>query len=535
MFFITCFEVATSQDLFVVELRDKGALDTTNPKKYLSERSLQRRLNQGIKITESDLPVCPKYLDDISRIASIKMQSKWLNHLIVSTNDPAEISKLQYVKFIKPLKRSGTFFHCETLNQQKAKELPMIYSSSRQLEMLELDILHANGYTGKGRMITFFDNGFTKIDRVSAYGKVFNKQKIVAMKNFVNPDLNPFNTESDGEHGSRVFSIVSGLIPPIFIGAAFDADFALAVTEDNSKEGEIEEYNWLAAAEWADSLGTDIISSSLGYANKFSYGEDHKYDDMDGKTTIVSRAANMAAAKGILVVNSAGNEGNSSWKYVIAPADADSCLAVGGVDAQENRVSFSSQGPTFDGRLKPDVVALANRTIQVGSDGRIIYGFGTSFSAPLIAGLSACLWQADISLRNMDLFRIIKASGNNANSPDSLIGWGIPRGTKALKLINGQIVLQPLANSNYIKILPNPIADKFKIVYQNYLEQEEFEISFIELSGEEKKKLTVLINVGYNEIDVNATDLNLKNGLYIALFKNQYGAIIEKQKIMFYK
>jgi subtilisin family serine protease len=246
------------------------------------------------------------------------------------------------------------------------------------------------------------------------------------------------------------------------IGTGYDASFILAVTEDVGSETTAEEDNWLAAMEWADSLGVDIINTSLGY-NVMDDGIHYTYQDMDGNTTIITRAADIAASKGILCVIAAGNEGNGSWQKITAPCDADSVLCVGSVNFNRLRSSFSSMGPTADGRIKPDVMAMGGLAAVASSNLDFTYSSGTSFATPIITGLVACLWQANPTKSNMEILQAIKNSADRAYNPDTLYGWGIPNAARADSLLKGLPISNEKIKLFTIKIYPNPAKNKIYI------------------------------------------------------------------------
>jgi hypothetical protein len=459
LLFLCLFYVAVLpvQGQWLVWFADKGLQKPNDAVHYLSQKSLQRRCLQHIPLNESDLPVYSPYLNALKPYAKVRQVSKWLNAAYVDA-DENSIAALQKMPFIIKMERaSGIKAKPCAEMQTQATPFDTITNTANQLEMLGLNYLHANRYTGKGIIITFVDGGFTAVDEALPYRHIFDNNRLIAARNFVTTGRDIYKMGGEGEHGCRVFSIAAGLVPNKFYGAAYDASFILAVTEDAFNESSLEEMNWAAAAEWADSIGTHIINSSVGYFTGFTSGKGYTYADMDGKTTIVTKAAQAAASKGILVVSSVGNEGSKDWRYLIAPSDGDSVLAAGGVDALGMFSEFSSRGPSADGRIKPDLCARADQTIQIGADGRIIWGWGTSFSAPLLSGLAACLWQADTGLTNMQLMRLMKESASRYINPDYNYGFGIPSATQAFKAITGKELLQTTLKPGDIKIMPNPV------------------------------------------------------------------------------
>ena len=316
------------------------------------------------------------------------------------------------------------------------------------------------------------------------------------------------------------------------IGTAYGASYILAATEDMRSEGILEEFNWLNAAEWADSIGVDIISSSLGYATGFTYGSNHTYEELDGKTTIVAQAALIAARKGILVVNSAGNEGNSPWKHFISPADADSILAVGAVDVYEKYSSYSSQGPRIDGLIKPDISAMGTQCLTIMTDGSLKTGNGTSFACPMISGMSACIWQANENAKNMELISSIKKHGSLAEFPNNYVGWGIPNSKKVLEEISG-IQLYNLPNhQNRLSVIPNPISDVFKLVYMNYYTLKNFQLEIYTSEGSYLNTIHLEMENGYNEFSFNSKSIGLKPGIYYIRLNEPRSGMLEEKKLL---
>ncbi|MBC7382393.1 MAG: S8 family serine peptidase [Bacteroidia bacterium] len=516
---------------YLVYFKDKALHNSIDSMPPLSSRSLERRVKQCIALSESDYPVSGKYVKKIIQCEiKIMAESRWLNAVVINATvvQLSELLILPFVKNIYPLVNHG----CKNAEVRSIPDMGL-YSSDEQIKMLGLHHMHASGFTGKGKLIAVFDNGFSNVNKLNAYQIIFKEKRMVATRNFVNPGLSVFETGSDGEHGARVFSLLAALMPPNFIGAAYDASFALAVSEDVSKEGLLEEINWLLAAEWADSLGADIISSSLGYATKFTYGSDHTYAEMDGKTTIVSKAATFAASKGILVVNAAGNDGSNPWMYISAPADADSCLAVGAVNVNGIYAGFSSIGPTFDERVKPDIAAMGAGTVTLSPAGYLRPGNGTSFACPLIAGFAACLWQTNNSVRNMELFNIIKESGNNAIYPDFHTGWGIPSAVIAYKNLNKTDLPQSLpVLDNILTIIPNPVSQNFLIRFYFMGEPTNGEIIFYNGLAEQIEKHTVKLHTGNNYFSFSRHDLQLVKGLYMVQLIGVNQPLSIKNKIL---
>jgi serine protease AprX len=309
-------------------------------------------------------------------------------------------------------------------------------SSFDQISMLNGHIMHDNGYTGDGLVIAVLDAGFLHTNTMVAFDSLRNSNKILSTFDFVDPGSSVYD---DAAHGSMVLSVMASNVPGEIIGAAPHASYHLLRSEDTGTETLIEEYNWASAAEYADSAGVDIINSSLGYTEFDDPAQNHTYADLDGNTTPITIAADWAASKGMIVVNSAGNNGTSSWFRISAPADADSILGVGAVDVLSVYADFSGKGPSYDGRVKPDVSAMGSQTIVADpwTGSGTFPGNGTSFSAPLIAGFAACLWQCNPNKNNIQIINALKQSSSQYNNPDSLVGHGIPDVPLACLILGG--------------------------------------------------------------------------------------------------
>jgi serine protease AprX len=418
---------------FRVQLTDKNHSNYSleRPDEFLSGRSLDRRARQGISLTEEDLPVSETYLQLLGQFPlRILYTSRWMNSAIIETADSGLFDNLKHLTFVTDV----TYLSHSGLNKKSGMRKwedpaePEILFSDRQLEMLQGQVLHAMGYMGEGMVIALLDAGFMSADTISGLDSLFLTGRILGTRSFVEPDSGIF-WAGNGSHGTHVLSIMGGDLPGQFRGTAPKASYWLIQTEDIRSEYRIEEANWLAGAELADSAGADVINCSLGYSTGFTDpGQNYTYQQMDGKTALVTKAAMLAAARGMLVVTSAGNSGSplNPWGYITAPADGEKVLAIGAVDASGTRAAFSSRGPSADGRIKPDVMAQGEGTWLIDVDGMVRPGNGTSYSSPVIAGLSACLWQENPDAGADELLDAIRASASLNPWPDNLYGYGIP-------------------------------------------------------------------------------------------------------------
>ena len=461
---LCCLSVQAQENKYMVFFLDKDTVTYTydHPAAYLSERAMARREKFNIPVSFSDLPVNPTYLTKVTEAGGkVFYPTRWFNGALIACDETTlkKITSLDFVtstELVRPNTKGGRkkdgasfpgfFSHRKNWNRQK--EL----LNTLQNEMLGIDQMHQMGYTGKGLMIGVLDGGFRGADTVSFFQHLFKNHQIVPGYDFVggSPDVYRY-----GQHGTEALSCIAAYMPDILEAGAYDAQIMLCVTEESGSEYRIEEYNWLFAAERADSVGVDIISTSLGYTTFDDTTMNYTFDNLDGKTAVITRAANVATDKGIVCVISAGNEGSGSWKYVSPPADAPDVLAVGAVSSNGSRVSFSSFGPTADGRIKPDVTALGLQTVVVDAGGNVTTSSGTSFSAPLIAGFVAGVWQAYPDLNNREIVAKIKNAGTQAMAPDNEMGYGIPE----FGLLSENI-LTPVAKlqaQHYFDVFPNPV------------------------------------------------------------------------------
>ncbi|MDR1259123.1 MAG: S8 family serine peptidase [Tannerellaceae bacterium] len=424
---------------FRIYLNDKGVSGYTidNPRAFLSQEAIDRRNKEGIPVDESDLPLAASCLDTLVSLgATPVVMSKWLSTVVVECEDSITAHKLQSLAIVdsvrlvwkgeqrltSPVADRDT---SRLLPVDKPQKSPYGYAEA-QIKMLNGIRLHEKGYRGKGMKVAVIDAGFINVDRMA----VFESLDLAGTHNVVNPGESVF---SDDDHGTRVLSCMAANAPGVIIGTAPEASYWLIKSEDNNSEFPIEEDYWAAAAEFADSAGVDVISSSLGY---FTFDEkelSYLPTMLDGRTTLVSRAADKAADKGILLFVSAGNEGNGSWEKLTFPSDAMHVLTVGSITQDKERSVFSSIGPAADMRVKPDIVALGTNCAVADSSGSIRHANGTSFSTPIAAGLGICLWQALPQLSNMEIARLIQRSSSQYDRPDDQLGYGIPDLYKAFK------------------------------------------------------------------------------------------------------
>ena len=456
-----------AQDRYMVFLSDKDSVPYTldNPQIFLSQEAIARRSQQNIPVDSSDLPIDPRYVAQLEQTgAQVYYTSRWFNAVLLAASDEVlpsvkELDFVTSVELVRPDRKGGRQKggsayeeapgRPDAAARQKDQLLNML-----QNEMLGIDRMHEEGYTGEGYRIAVFDGGFKGVDTVSFFQHLFEGNQMIPGYDFVG---NSDNVYRYGQHGTQALSCIAAYEPGVLEAGAYDADIMLCVTEESGSEYRIEEYNWLFAAEMADSAGIDIISTSLGYTTFDDDSMNYNYEDLNGKTAAITRAVNFATSKGIVCVISAGNEGSQNWRFISPPADASYVLSVGAVSSSGERVSFSSWGPTADGRLKPDVSALGLQTVVVNADGDVGRSSGTSFSAPLIAGFTAGVWEALPELSNVDVIERIKLAGNQALAPDNALGYGVPNFSAVMASDDILTPLEEDKTHEHYRVYPNPL------------------------------------------------------------------------------
>ena len=441
--------------IFRYILRDKAATtySLAHPQRFLSRRSIERRQRQGLRADSTDLPVCRRYVRQFEeRGTQVVGTSRWHNSVIVRSADSLLLARLGRLPIVaesrcvfvspdsvemKPGVRPLVHKHFNKWDSVKNDPLGM---ARPQIEMLGGDSLHDDGMRGEGMMIAILDGGFQNYDRIPA----LRKAHIAGTHDFLpatakgwQPDFHLI------DHGTKVLSTLAAQAPEVVMGTAPQATYWLMRCEDPLTEQPVEEDYWTMAAEMADSAGVDVINSSLGY---------HKYDNdlctyrlqnLDGQTAFVSQSAAMLAGKGIVLCNSAGNSGMSQWKKIGMPADAPDILTVGAINKDRSIASFCSIGPTQDGRVKPDVVALGAPTALISGRGTLMHDMGTSFSTPVVSGLVACLWQAHRDMTAHQIIDLVRHCSDQYANPTNIYGYGIPNFWKAHKARQPQPSQQP--------------------------------------------------------------------------------------------
>jgi serine protease AprX len=457
-----------SQSRYIVRFKDKGSNPYTinNPAAFLSNRALQRRTRYNIAIDSFDLPVTPGYIDSIRLAGAVVIlnTSKWLNQVAIQTTDVTALNKINSFPFVisatqvaafaqpvstpinKPLDAAGNFLTGDPVPQKTLGDYYNYGQSFGQVHLHNGEFLHNRGFRGEGMQMAILDAGFYHYLSLPTFDSIRNNNQVLGTWDFVSGNA---SVDEDHPHGMNCLSTIAANMPGVFMGTAPKTGFYLYRTEDAATEYPIEEQNWAAGIEKADSLGADICSTSLGYSTFDNPIFNYTYADMNGNTTVIAKAADIAAKKGMLIVVAAGNEGSGSWHYITTPADADSVMAVGAVNNNGIVGSFSSYGPSSDGQVKPSIAAVGvGAVIANTGNGQPTFGNGTSFACPNIAGLTTCLWQAFPEVNNITIINTLQQAANRATNPDTRTGYGIPNMKKAFVMLIDQLHTQQASLSN---------------------------------------------------------------------------------------
>ncbi len=465
-------------DKYFIQFTDKNdsPYSINNPGEYLTQRALDRRAKYGIEITAQDLPVNPQYIAGVEALgADLLFPTKWMNGVTVYTTDPTVIENINALPYVDgvslmvsrydPVKKalfmndfSDDKYKSENLKSGNSVSSMNYGFGTNQIEQLNGILLHDDGYKGEGMVIAVLDGGFYAVDSQPLFDSLWANDQILGTKDFVHPGGSVF-TESG--HGRMVLSCMGANIEGQLVGTAPKASYWLLRSEYVVTENVLEEYNWVSAAEFADSVGADVINSSLGYIDFDMPVWDHDYEDMNGSTAVVTIGADIAESKGILVVNSAGNSGGNPFPWIGAPADGFDVFSIGAVTSDGDRAGFSSIGPTADGRTKPDIMAQGQGSAVADEGSGVTFGSGTSFSSPIMAGISTCLMQAFPNRTPAEIRAAIKQSGNNSSSPDNYMGWGIPDFMEAYSVMTTIEIEEE--NGEIINAYPNPFTDNLTV------------------------------------------------------------------------
>ncbi|WP_158849523.1 S8 family peptidase [Algibacter sp. L1A34] len=511
--------------------KENESVYLADPILMLSQKAIDRKERHGVSIDSRDIPVNETYISALKSANGITIlaKSKWFNtvhirgektdieNLFLNQNSLLDPEK-RFIDKIVFADRSEAALERSANNKTKTKLETTLTTfdygnSANQIEMFNGDVLHQEGYTGEGMTIAIMDGGFPNVNNMSAFQDLRNAGKIIDDYDFVNRDDDVY-TSTVTDHGTLVLSTMAGYFNgdgKNFVGTAPDASYYLFITEDGSDENPVEESYWVEAAERADSLGVDIINTSLGY-DDFDPGTKYDYSDadMDGNTTFITKGANIAFDKGMLLVTSAGNAYATS---IGAPADSPNTLTVGAVDSNGDFAFFSSIGTSYQPSLKPDVVTQGLNSFVIDENDNITTTSGTSFSSPIMAGGVACLWQVFPDLSNLEIINLVRESGSQYNNPDYYLGYGIPDLEVAFNNINALYLIG--SNTEFdLKLYPNPVTDK---LYISLPTEGVFTLNLFDILG----KIVNTFQVS-NEFNTIIT-ANLANGIYVARIQTSTG------------
>lgn len=452
-----------AENRYLVFFTDKAntPFSISNPSAYLSQRALDRRNAQDIPIDARDLPVDPAYVEAVQNLGDVQIlyRLKWSNAILIETTDPDVLQNLPGISGFDRLELSHVF---HSALEPVSKPLTPSKSDSdygpsfNQIEMLNGLGLHNDGFRGAGKWIAVLDAGFTNGNTAAVLDSLQADERVLETYNFVDGHTDVYQRSG---HGTQVLSTMAGYQVDSLIGTAPEASYILEITEDVTQERRIEEAFWEVGAEYADSMGADIITSSLGYTTFDVIDDNYPISALDGNTALITKAADIAASRGILVITSAGNSGNDPWHFIGFPADGDSVLAIGAVDPFGTVTDFSSRGPSADGRVKPNVMAQGGHTVISDLGNGIQTGNGTSFASPVLAGMAACLWQAFPDATAWEVFQAIQKSASLFEMPNDSMGYGIPDFGIARDLLQQVLAVEsPMGFDKMqpLRLSPNP-------------------------------------------------------------------------------
>ena len=526
--------VFSQQEDAWVYFNDKpnAATFLNEPLTMLTQRALDRRSAQGIALSENDVPVYQPYIEQISAASGItvKANSKWLNclHIRGSITDINALTSLSFVNHVTfandalntsggKISNSKSVASFNPINKQLDVNVTFNYgNSANQIQMLNGHLLHEQNFTGAGKIIAVIDSGFINVNSTQPFERLFTNGLILGGYNYVSQSNDVYSLHN---HGTLVLSCMGGFVEGQLVGTAPDAQYYLYVTEDVIDENPVEESFWVQAAEEADRVGVDVITSSLGYFGYDNTAYSHTYSDMTGNSNFASKGANIAFSKGMVVVASAGNAGSSSEPHVGVPAEATNVLAIGAVQSNETYAAFSSIGPSFDGRIKPDIMAQGQAAIVANTSGATQTASGTSFSGPIMAGMIASFWQAVPTFTNQQVVDYVKQSADMFATPNAQFGYGIP--DFQLALSNALLSLEETNSSNFL-VYPNPTNGNLNISIPKSLENAN--IKFYNALGQ--KDFQKELSQSFSTISIN--DLN--SGIYF--YKIEYNLILKSGKII---
>ncbi len=479
---------------FYVQLANKNntLYSLSTPSEYLSARAIARRASFNIAIDSTDLPVNQSYVSQIANLGiTVHCRSKWMNGVTVLVADSTKMSQVRSLPFVKWAKYTGKINVAQPAKPRKSKYESQVYnygSSATQLNQVNASYLHNLGYTGKNIQVAVLDAGFTNVNINPGFDSLRLQGRLLGTKDFSEPTQNIYNSDS---HGANVLSIMTGNYPNQYLGAAPHASYWLIRTEYAPTEYVSETDFWVAGIEFADSVGADVANSSLGYTTFDDPSMNYTYANMNGTYSRASRAATMAAQKGIIVCNSAGNEGDDPWHFIGVPADADGIVSVGAATSTGEPSVFTSYGPSADNRQKPDLTAMGTSTAYINTSGALSAGNGTSYSSPIIAGMFACFLQyAKANFNSFSIQTLIQSAKQSANlysAPTYRLGYGIPNFQTACAYLPANLQVEK-QTENELKLFQNKGSNMLIV---NYISKEPTTLSLYTLSGMMVYKSTI--------------------------------------------
>jgi len=511
---VTTYSFAQTQDAWIF-FADKEDVATSiaNPLTILTQEAIDRKALHGVAIDEQDVPVNEAYITQIKNATGITVfaKSKWMNCVYVQGTE-SNIEDLLNLSFVTAVeyadKDLNLFPSVPPFNSKfEMENAPsrIVYNygaAANQIQQIRGDFLHEQDFTGDGMIVAVLDSGFPNVGTIPAFADIINENRLLGTYDFVGRQTDVTGT---GSHGTRTFSDIGGFLTDEFVGTAPEASFYLFRTEFSPTEVPVEEAYWVEALERADSLGVDVINTSLGYQDYDNPNYDHSYADLDGQTTFAARGANVAFDKGMLLVTSAGNDGGG-FNFVATPADAPGVLTVGAVDSGGNYASFSSVGPTVDGRIKPDVMAQGVNAAVITSTGAVSFSNGTSFSSPIMTGSVACLWQVRPETTNSEIMQIVRESAHLFDNPTDQMGYGIPNFEDAFDAVQLLAIEDQLLASQFA-IYPNPASNRLNVSFPQHIEKAQ--LAIYNVLGTEVLRSN--ISALDNGIDISG----LTSGIYI--------------------
>ena len=498
--------------------KDNTPFSIDQPLEFLSQKALDRRDKSGMEVNQQDLPVDPDFIQQVLAMGDsvyLINTSRWFNAITIETPNSLLIQEIANLPFVSAT-RSVQAYELDpksdvvgTRTKSQVHNESLYGPSFNQIKMMNGHLLHELGFHGEGMDIAVMDAGWINLYKLPIFDKMIDEGRLGTVWDFVDGGT---DIHHHHDHGMYVLSTMGGWMPDSLIGTGYGATYHLFRTEDVSYENIIEEDNWVAAVEFADSLGVDLINTSLGYSLMDDSLASHSYEDLDGNSTRITIASDLAAQRGILLVTSAGNSGNDPWHFITAPADADSTLTVGAVDENGTHVSFSGFGPTYDGRVKPDVMAQGLACVIANHDSTIRTGNGTSFSSPIMCGLTACLWQAHPERTNMEIIDAIRRSATLHPAPNDSMGYGIPNFWIAHQFLS---VANEADNDLFLEVYPNPFQE-YLIVRFDATDELPITVRLIDMAGRQIPLTFEVVSDGLIRIRRLEESLaNLPSGVYV--------------------